>query len=168
MRLVACIAVWSIAAALAGCGQSSPAPEVSGPVPEGRFRLEWRKLESADVKIRVKTEGGGSGEQQESGTMDVELSSRDGRLSGCALTDPTSPGGATPMSGRCRMKGGLLLIDLGEEQKPHEGIGFELRPAQSGAYAGSLFLRSMLIPGGKLAFAAADMTPLPTSVPPSE
>lgn len=172
MRLVACLMMGSIAAALAGCGEGGPAAEASGPAPEGRYRLEWKKLESADVKIRVRTEGGGSGSgsgtQQDAGTMDVELSSRNGRLSGCSLTDPTSPNGATGMSGTCRMKGDLLLIDLGEEQKAAEGIGFELSPASGGAYSGSLFLKSMLIPGGKMAFAAAEMTPLPTSAPPRE
>ena len=130
---------------------------------EGQYKLEWRQVEDANVTIRRKGEGGSF--LQDSGRFDLTLSARDRKISGCLLSDPKLSNSSVPA--RCRMDGEALVIALGDEPAGQEGIEFQLTPTTTtGHYAGGLFIKSMMIPGGKASVAVAEMAAL-ADTPPS-
>lgn len=151
-----------VAFTLVGCGDKANTASPTAQIPDGLYRLTWKKVDTGDANVKIKVRTSSGSEQRTTGTIDAEFSSRNHRLNGCMLSDPASPPTETKsMFGNCRMAGDTLVIELGKSENAIEGIAFEMKPVSASSYAGKAILRAALIPGGKLTFGSAEMRKLP-------
>ncbi|MFO0530375.1 MAG: hypothetical protein ACK5XY_00395 [Brevundimonas sp.] len=148
------VAIFLFSALVSGCSQGAENSTNPANVPEGVYSLEWKKIEDSGVKFEVKRSD--VVQNLDTGTVNIEFSRRDGRLIGCAITDAQT---GVVLPATCKMAKDTLQIDLGSEQKSYEGLRFELHRSGS-MYVGMLQMRAMLIPGGKVNFASAEMKPV--------
>lgn len=141
---------WCVVVAAIGGGPPSSASELA---PKGDYVLTWKKVEAkGGIRVGVSVNEKGRKSTIDGGVLNVSLAARGANVTGCTVRDRTRP--QTPVMANCSMRGGDLIIALGD--KDASDLRFELKPQGSQRYSGEALVKHPLLPSS-IVFGSAEL-----------